>query len=241
MAEPMKVLHVRLLYVLVFVILICVLCGAAFVWFHTTKVTISNTVETGGIDRPGINLGGLGNYGAQQLFKSLNYASGGYFPGTYAGTTYSVQFRRFNTTTTWYNNITDGSGYPANFWAGASYVAINAATGSSYGSGTVTASTSNQGSMGTTFTLDPALSAPCSPSQKDVLIVRQTECERYACPQSVVQGLLRRLPGTRAIPLQIRATRSTALKCRRAASLLSISTRRSRTEQIRMHHSPHSR
>ena len=187
----MRVLHVRLRYVLVFVILICVLSGAAFVWLHMTTVTISNTVETGGIDRPGINLGGLGNYGSQQLFKSLNYASGGYFPGTYAATTYSCSSGGSNTTTTWYNNITDASGYPANFWAGASYVAINAATGSSYGSGTVTASTSNQGSMGITFTLTPALSAPCSPSQKDVLIVRQMSAERYACPQSVVQGLLR--------------------------------------------------
>ena len=181
----MKVLHVRLLYVLVFVILICVLIGGAFVWFHTTKVTISNTVETNGMDRPGINLGGLGNYGAQQLFKSLNYASGGYFPGTYAGTTYSCSSGGSNTTTTWYNSITNGSGYPENFWVGARYVAINAATGSSYGSGTVTASTSNQGSMGTTFTLDPALSAPCSPSQKDVLIVRQLSVKGMLAPNQL--------------------------------------------------------
>ena len=178
-------LHVRLRYVLVFVILICVLSGAAFVWLHMTTVTISNTVETGGIDRPGINLGGLGNSGSQQLFKSLNYASGGYFPGTYAATTYSCSSGGSNTTTTWYNNITDASGYPANFWAGASYVAINAAKGSSYGSGTVTASTSNQGSMGITFTLTPALSAPCNPSQKDVLIVRQMSANGMLAPNQL--------------------------------------------------------
>src|SRR5271154_5317984 len=47
----------------------------------TTTVTISNTVKTGGIVRPGINLGGSGNYGSQQLLKSLNYASGGGMPG----------------------------------------------------------------------------------------------------------------------------------------------------------------
>jgi hypothetical protein len=35
-------------------------------------VTISNTVETRGIDRPGINLGGIAPYGSQQLLKSLN-------------------------------------------------------------------------------------------------------------------------------------------------------------------------
>jgi hypothetical protein len=175
----------KVLYVLLFVILICVLSGAAFVWLHTTTVTISNTVESGGIDRPGINLGGLGNYGAQQLFKSLNYASGGYFPGTYAATTYSCSSGGSNTTTTWYNSITNPSGYRADFWAGASYVAINATTGSSYGSGTVTASTSNQGSTGITFTLTPALSAPCSPSQKDVLIVRQMTSNGTLAPDQL--------------------------------------------------------
>ena len=118
-------------------------------WFGrssaTTTVTISNTVETAGIDRPGINLGGSGNYGSQQLLKSLNYANGGYLPGTYCGSDVLLQqWGNSTRTTTWYNNITDASGYPANFWAGASYVAINAATGASYGSGTVTASTSNR-------------------------------------------------------------------------------------------------
>lgn len=85
----MRVLGVRLPYVLIFVILICVLSGAAFVWLHSTRVQISNTAEATGIDRPGINLGGLSNYGSQQLLKSLNYVNGGYFPGTYAGATYS--------------------------------------------------------------------------------------------------------------------------------------------------------
>src|SRR5271155_4590560 len=94
-------------------------CSGVVVWSQsaTTTVNISNTVESGGIDRPGINLGGLANYGSQQLFKSLNYSSGGYFPRTYAATTYSCSSGGSNTTTTWYNNITDASGYPANFWA----------------------------------------------------------------------------------------------------------------------------
>jgi hypothetical protein len=54
-----------------------------------TTVTISSTIETPGIDRPGINLGGIASYGSQQLLKSLNYSTGGYFPGTYAATAYS--------------------------------------------------------------------------------------------------------------------------------------------------------
>src|SRR5271163_669887 len=82
----------------------------------TTTVTISNTVKTGGIVRPGINLGGSGNYGSQQLLKSLNYASGGYMPGTYFALTDLCSSGGSNTTTTWYNNTTDSSGFPANFW-----------------------------------------------------------------------------------------------------------------------------
>jgi hypothetical protein len=151
-----------------------------------TAVTISNTVEASGIDRPGINLGGLGDYGSQQLLKSLNYANGGYFPGTYAGATYSCSGGGSNTTTTWYNNITTSSGYPANFWAGASFEAINAATGTSYGSGVVTASTSNTGTTGITFTLSPALSAPCNPSQNDVLIVRLTAANSLLAPNQLL-------------------------------------------------------
>ncbi len=65
------------------------LLSAVFVHSQSTPttVTISSAVEMGGIDRPGINLGGIGDYGSQQLLKSLNYVNGGYFPGTYAGTT----------------------------------------------------------------------------------------------------------------------------------------------------------
>jgi hypothetical protein len=183
----MRVLGVRLRYVLVFVILICVLSGGAYVWLHMTRVQISSAAEATGIGRPGINLGGASNYGSQQLLKSLNYVSGGYFPGTYAGATYVCSSDGSNSTTEWYNNITDASGYAANFWAGASYVAINAAKGTSYGSGTVTASTSNKGSKGITFTLTPALNAPCSPSQNDVLIVRQMGPNGVLAPNQLLK------------------------------------------------------
>jgi hypothetical protein len=182
----MRVPSARLRYVLVFFILICVLGGcAAFVWLHTTRVQISNTAKARGIDRPGIDLGGLSNRGPQQLLKSLNYLNGGYFPSTYAETTYSCSAGGSNTQTTWYNSITHPAGYPSNFWAGASFVAINTATRSSYGSGVVTASTSNTGSTGITFTLSPALSAACNPSQNDVLIVRLTAKNTLLAPNKV--------------------------------------------------------
>jgi len=113
-----------------------------------TTVTLPGAVQAAGIDRPGINLGGIAGYGSQQLLKSLNYAGGGYFPGTYAGTTYSCSQGGSNTTTSWYNNITNPSGYQANFWAGATFVAINAATGTSYGSGTVTGIDGEHGWVG---------------------------------------------------------------------------------------------
>jgi hypothetical protein len=153
---------------------------------QTTTVTISNSVEIEGIDRPGINLGGDANYGPTQIFKSLNYANGGYFPGTYAGTTYVCSAGGSNTTTSWYNNITNAPGFPANFWAGATFVAIDSATGTSYGSGTVTASTANTGAAGISFTLSPAITSACNPSQNDVLIVRQTASNTLLSPSQVI-------------------------------------------------------
>jgi hypothetical protein len=182
----MRVRRMGILIVLVIVALGCVSGAAAFMWSHTTRVTISNTVAAAGIDRPGINLGGLSSYGSQQLLKSLNYVNGGYFSGTYAGATYPCSLGGNNTTTTWYNNITHPSGYPANFWVGASFVAVNAATGTSYGAGQVTASTSNTGSTGITFTLLPALSSACNPSQNDVLIVRLTAANTLLAPSQLL-------------------------------------------------------
>ncbi len=166
------------------------ICNAAVLSAQstTTTLTISNTVETSGIDRPGINLGGIGDYGPQQLLKSLNYASGGYMPGTYFGLTDTCSSGGSNTTTTWYNNTTDSSGYPANFWVGASFVAVNASNGTSYGSGTITASTSNV-STGTTFTLSPAISSACNPSNNDLLIVRKTAANTFFTPSQVINSV----------------------------------------------------
>jgi hypothetical protein len=154
-----------------------------------TTVTISNTVKASGIDRPGINLGGLVNYGSSQLLKSLNYANGGYMPGTYFQSTYECSAGGSNTTTSWYNGATDSSGYPANFWVGASFVAINASTGTSYGSGTITASTANTGSSGITFTLSPAISSACTPSHTDVLLVRLTAQNTILSPNAFNSGI----------------------------------------------------
>src|SRR5450432_3445599 len=96
---------------------------------QTTTVAISSTVQAAGIDRPGINLGGLTPYGPQQLFKSLNYGDGGSMPGFYWGSTFQCSS---GTTTSWSNNITNSNGYPENWWVGATFVAINATTGTSY-------------------------------------------------------------------------------------------------------------
>jgi hypothetical protein len=152
----------------------------------TTTVTIPNTVKTSGIDRPGINLGGVAYYGSQQLLKSLNYASGGYMPGQYFATTFSCSSGGAQSTTNWYNSITSASGFPANFWAGATFVAINASNGTSYGSGTITASTSNV-SSGANFTLSPAISSACSSSNNDVLIVRLNAQNTLEPPNSILR------------------------------------------------------
>ena len=168
----MRVLRMRSALPLAFCFLMLI-CNAVVLLSQstTTTVTIPNTVKTSGIDRPGINLGGVAYYGSQQLLKSLNYASGGYMPGQYFATTFSCSSGGTQSTTNWYNSITSASGFPANFWAGATFVAINASNGTSYGSGTITASTSNV-SSGANFTLSPAISSACSSSNNDVLIVR---------------------------------------------------------------------
>ncbi|MDP9052502.1 MAG: hypothetical protein M3O31_17545, partial [Acidobacteriota bacterium] len=166
----------------------CLAGSSAYTDAQTTTVTVSNTVQAAGIDRPGINLGGLAAYGPQQLFKSLNYAGGGYMPGTYWGSTFQCSLGGTNNPTSWYNNITNSNGYRANWWAGATFVAINAATGTSYGSGTVTASTANT-SAGTTFTLSPALSSVCNPSRNDVLIVRLNAANSNYTPNQVDNGI----------------------------------------------------
>jgi hypothetical protein len=166
------------------------LCSAVVVRSQstTTTVTVSNAVQTSGIDRPGINLGGVAYYGSQQLLKSLNYASGGYMPGQYFATTFSCSSGGTQSTTNWYNSITSASGFPANFWVGASFVAINASNGTSYGSGTITASTSNV-SAGVTFTLSPAISSACNPSNNDVLIVRLTAANVLLPPSQVINSV----------------------------------------------------
>ncbi len=136
----------------------------------STTVTISDTVSLAGISRPGINLGGNGQYAALQLTKSLNVAGGGYMPAPYWQSSWGCNASGpANTTTSWYTDASDGT-YPANFWIGASYQALNGATGAVLGSGTITASTANT-STGIAFTLGTPLSAACTTNQ-DVMIVR---------------------------------------------------------------------
>ena len=158
----------------------------------TTTVTISNTVETGGIDRPGINLGGVGRLWFPAAFEVAELCERRVFSGRVCGSDLPCSSGGSNTTTTWYNSITDASGFPANFWAGASFVAINAATGTSYGSGVVTASTSNTGTTGITFTLSPALSAACNPIAERCVDRAPNGSHQSACSQPVAERLFRR-------------------------------------------------
>ncbi|MDP9051523.1 MAG: chitobiase/beta-hexosaminidase C-terminal domain-containing protein [Acidobacteriota bacterium] len=183
-----KVFQFRLLLASIMV-LSCFAGSFAQTDVRPTTVTVSNGVQAAGIDRPGINLGGLTAYGPQQLFKSLNYAAGGYMPGTYWASTFQCSPGGPNTTTSWYNNITNSNGYPDNWWVGATFVAINSSTGTSYGSGTITASTANTGSSGTTFTLSPAISSACNASQSDVLIVRLSAANSNYSPNQMNAGI----------------------------------------------------
>ena len=116
-------------------------------------------------------------------------------PGTYWASTFECSSGP-NSIYNWFNNIFNSAGYPANWWVGATYVAIDRATGTSFGSGTITASTANTGSTGTVFSLNPALSRPCTPSTEtpnysigDVIIVRLNAKNKNFTPNQLNSGI----------------------------------------------------
>jgi hypothetical protein len=133
-------------------------------------LTTTSTVQNAAVYRPGVVIGGLANYGANQYLKNLNFANGGDMPSAYFDSPFTCQSGGTNDSTHWYNNSSYASGFPANFWVGATYQAFAAATGNSLGTGTITASTTNT-STGLQFTLSNALSATCSTANQDVLLV----------------------------------------------------------------------
>jgi len=138
-----------------------------------TSVTISNAVQQADIPRFGFNMGGDAPYGQGQILKSFNPY--GYMQSAYWQTSWPCNAGGTVDTTHWYNSATDTGGYPANFFVGATYIAVSAMNGTSYGTGTITASTANTGSTGIDFTLGTPLSAACSTAQQDMLIVKFTK------------------------------------------------------------------
>lgn len=142
--------------------------------FAQTTVMISSTVAHSGEPRFGVNIGGDSFYGSEQLLKDLLYGDNPYMSSFYWRATFPCKAGGTNDTTHWFNNSAQSSGYyPANFWVGATYNAINASTGTSYGTGTITASSANS-SGGIQFTLGAALSSACSTSNPDMLVVSFT-------------------------------------------------------------------
>ena len=143
-----------------------------------TTVTISNTVSHSGLPRFGVNMGSETNYGQGQALKDLTWSDNAYFSSHYWQTSFTCDAGGTQSTTQWYNGsaANSSSGYPANFWVGATYIAVSASTGALLGTGTITASTSNQGSSGIEFTLGTALSSACNSTSgsQDMLIVKLT-------------------------------------------------------------------
>jgi hypothetical protein len=153
-------------------------------------VAISSVVQQAGLDRPGVNIGGIAPYGTQQMLRDYGMSANGYFQPTYWQTVFPCTTGGTNDSTHWYNSITNSAGYPANFWAGATYFAVSAATGTLLGSGSITASSSNT-SSGTQFTLGSALSSPCSTasSAPDMLIVKLTHPSVTLTPQQALGSI----------------------------------------------------
>jgi len=134
--------------------------------FGQTTATLANT-QVATVDRIGVNMGDITNYGTGQLLKNLAYAAGGDIPGQISRPVFKCTTGGTNSTTSWYNSTS--STYPASYFVGATFNALNATSGTSYGTGTITASTI--GTSGVTFTLSPAISNACSPSAGDMLLV----------------------------------------------------------------------
>src|SRR3984957_2269956 len=103
-------------------------------------------------------------------FTSATYLNGGSaFLTSASGTT--LVFNWSNAPNTFSLSDTGGVylGYVPNYFVGATFVAKNSATGATYGTGTITASTATTSTNGVVFTLSPALSSV--PVNNDVLIV----------------------------------------------------------------------
>lgn len=136
------------------------------------NVNISNTVAISNAYAFGVNLGSAEDFQQGQILKSLNFVNSGYVPSAYWETNFYCNNGGTIDSTHWYTNNVDATGFPTNFWVGATYQANSATTGASLGTGTITAS-SNNFTTGVQFTLSNALSATCSPSAQDTLVVRQ--------------------------------------------------------------------
>ena len=137
------------------------------------------------------------------------------FSGHLCGSDVSLQRRGEATQRRpWYNNITDPSGLSGELLGGRQLCSHQFGYWEPV---TVpewcTASTSNTGSTGITFTLSPAFSAACNPSQNDVLIVRLTAAKQSACSQPDAERLFRQRAGIRPTPLLRQATRSAVCRC----------------------------
>jgi hypothetical protein len=74
-------------------------------------------------------------------------------------------------------------GFVPNFFVGATFVAKNSATGATYGTGTITASTATTTAHGPVFTLSPAISSACS--NGDILIVKLNSVNTLMTPEDL--------------------------------------------------------
>jgi hypothetical protein len=145
-----------------------------------TSYSASGTVVT-------LNGTGFGFFGNQQVyfsgFTSATFLNGhSAFLSTASSTQLTFSFISSAVGTT---ADTGGVyfGFIPNFFAGATFVAKNSATGATYGTGTITASTATTTAHGPVFTLSPAISSACN--NGDILIVKLNTVNTKMTPEDL--------------------------------------------------------
>ena len=138
------------------------LCFSLLVHGQTTTIKTGNTLLQSPVKRFGINLGGQTSYDSGQMMKNLLFSNPGF-----EGEIYQSVIRCYSGTATICTDDNWYSGWPNNFWTGATFEFFYGAAQGRLGS--ITAFTGATGSAGAIFTLS---GSGVAPGNGDYMIVR---------------------------------------------------------------------
>lgn len=132
------------------------------------NIVIGTTPINSNLQKVGIDPSVVTEYGNGQVARNLFMGDGADLNGYYMQTSVPCSNGGTQSTINWFSNASSPSGFPANFFVGANYIAKNSGTLAVTGTGTITASTTNITS-GINFTPSVPFSAPCITTNPDVM------------------------------------------------------------------------